>query len=273
MTDNQTISSDNQVKAGLLEKAELSPEYIYSQALALAKAAQKHNLPIRLIGATAFINHCPHHNYLYKQFNRVLTDVDMITYSKTPKDKLDAMFKELGYEPIPHLGWHSINRDIYVNPEQLYIDVFKDELAFCHKISLIGRLELDFPTIPLADMMLAKLQVVKINLKDLLDIVVLLLEHDFGEAGEVDKIELGRFISLLSNDWGFYYTSTTNLDKVKTLVDGLEALDAAQKKVVHDKVNFLLKQIEQAPKSLRWKARAAIGTRMRWYEEVESVER
>jgi hypothetical protein len=31
--------------------------------------------------------------------------------------------------------------------------------------------------------------------------------------------------------------------------------------------------MEAAPKSLAWKMRAKVGTRVRWYEEVEEVQR
>jgi hypothetical protein len=273
MSDDIVHKTDKEVTGGQLDKVQLSNEYIYSQALVITEAAQKNGVLLRLIGATAFINHCPKYSYLYQKADRKLTDVDLMGYSKTSLDKLDAVFKELGYEPIRSLSWHSATRDIYVNKEKLFVDVFRDVLPYCHPISFIERLELDFPTIPLVDLLLEKVQIVEINAKDLFDIVILLLEHELKDTKAPDTIDLGRITSLWSNDWGFYYTGTTNLKKSLTYLNDMTVLDAEQKKSVTDKVNYLLERVEAQPKTLSWKLRAKIGTKMRWYELVESVER
>jgi hypothetical protein len=272
-TDDLSHKVDNQVTGGQLDKVELSDDFIYCQALEITKVAEKHGVILRLIGATAFINHCPKYNYLYKESKRRLTDVDLMGYSKTPLDKLDVAFKELGYEPIRSLSWHSATRDIYVNKEKLFVDVFRDVLSYCHPISFIDRLELDFPTIPLVDLLLEKLQIVQINAKDLFDIVILLLEHEFKDTQDRDNIDIGRLLHLWANDWGFYYTGTTNLKKVITYMNEMASLDSDQKKSVKDKVDYLLQRVENQPKTLTWKLRSVIGTRIRWYEAVESVER
>ena len=180
------VSTGGELKTGSLDKVDLSDEYIYEQALRITEVAEKSGIPLRLIGATAFISHCPKYNYLYKGLQRRLTDVDLMTYSKIPQNELDLFFKGLGFEPIRSLGWHAGSRDIYVNGKKLYIDVFKDKLSYCHTISFIGRLELDYPTVPLTEMLLGKLQIVEINAKDLFDIVVVFLEHDVGSVRDND---------------------------------------------------------------------------------------
>lgn len=263
----------NEVSTGQLDKVEFTNEYIYDQAMLITKAAQEHGLILRLIGATAFINHCIAHSHLYAKMNRKLTDVDLVTYSKTPIDKLDAMFKEIGYEPIRALGWHATTRDIYVNAEKLYVDIFRDALLYCHPIYFNDRLELDFPTIPLVDLLLEKAQIVKINAKDLFDIVVLLLDHDMGDGSTAEKIDLKRILNLWSKDWGFYHTGTTNLLKSKDYIAQMPELSREEGDIVRRKIDQLLLDVNAAPKSLRWKLRSLIGTRMRWYEEVEDVER
>ena len=265
--------SENQVSTGQLDKVEFTNEYIYEQAQLITRAAQEKGLILRLIGATAFINHCPRYSHLYQSMNRKLTDVDLVTYSKTPIDMLDGMFKEIGYEPIRALGWHATTRDIYVNAEKLYVDIFRDALLYCHPISFIDRLELDFPTIPLVDLLLEKAQIVQINAKDLFDIVVLLLEHELGEGENTEKIDVKRIVDLWSRDWGFYYTGTTNLRKAKDYMAKMTELSSAESEIVRRKIDDLIERVETAPKSQKWKLRSIVGTKMRWYEEVEDVER
>ena len=59
----------------------------------------------------------------------------------------------------------------------LNVDVFADELYFCHRIPFKDRLDLDSPTICTTDLLLEKMQIVEINLKDFKDTIVLMLEH------------------------------------------------------------------------------------------------
>ena len=143
----------------------------------------------------------------------------------------------------------------------------------CHVVSWEkGRLEIDKPTISLADLMLEKLQIVRINEKDVKDVMMLLLEHGIGDND--DEIVNGAYISkLMAKDWGFYYTSTTNLNKVKSLLGEYDALSPDDRDVISARIDELLDMIEKEPKSLGWKLRAKVGTKKQWYNDVEEVER
>ena len=273
MADTQTKpASEDIIGTDKLEKVDLSDDYIFEHALEILKEAKKRNLLVRLIGSTAFVVHCPENRALFKALDRRLTDVDLISYSSASQSSFDDMFATLGYQPIRSLGWHAAARDIYVNDEKLYVDVFKDTLSYCHVIDFKDRLELDEPTITLVDLMLEKLQVVEINEKDFKDMAILLLEHELG-SDDPEKIDSDYLAQLWSKDWGFYHTGTTNLKKLNQYLKGIEALETTQKNSIKDKINRILNQVEVAPKSVRWKLRSKIGTKMRWYEEVEGVVR
>ena len=73
--------------------------------------------------------------------------------------------------------------------------MFYDELEFCHVIPLQGRLEDDRPTIPLAELLLSKLQIVRINEKDAVDACLILLDHELG-SGNSEVIDLQRITAL-----------------------------------------------------------------------------
>src|SRR5207237_5396907 len=95
----------------------------------------------------------------------------------------------------------------------LGVDIFMDELYYCHRIAFGGRLHVDSHTIPLAELLLEKMQIVELNEKDVKDTIVLLLEHDIGDGD--DETVNGRLIAdVLSDDWGFYHTVNMNLDRV-----------------------------------------------------------
>jgi hypothetical protein len=136
-----------------------------------------------------------------------------------------------------------------------------------------NRLHVDSPTIPLAELALEKLQIVHLNEKDVKDMLMLFAAHPAGDHdGETIN---GKYIAdLMSKDWGFYYTTTLNLDKIRNGLPRYQRLFKPEgAHHILERITTLLGRIEQAPRSLKWKARAAIGTKMQWHNDVEEVER
>ncbi len=246
-------------------------------ALEIIDSAEKSGILLRLLGAVAFRIHCPAHKDLQVSMNRILTDLDFAAYYKQEK-AIDKFFLQgMGYESqtaslTPGL---MMGRKIYYDAsgERPHVDIFFDELNMCHVVSWKhGRLEIDKPTISLADLMLEKLQIVHINEKDVKDVMMLLREHEIGDSDhEVVNVE---YISkIMAKDWGFYYTSTTNLTKIKSLLGEYDALSLDDRDVISARIDELLAIIEKEPKSLGWKLRAKVGTKKQWYNDVEEVER
>ncbi len=182
-------------------------EYV-DRALSLVEQARKQQIALRILGSLAYRLHCPANLQLFEEMKRDLTDVDFAARGDQRK-AIRAFLEGLGFR---------IDQDLLVSTEGtryffsdpasgMGVDVFFDELFFCHQIPLRDRLDLDEPTITLADLMLEKMQIVEINPKDIKDSLVLLLEHPLG-SGERESIDGGYIAKLLANDWGFYYTVT-----------------------------------------------------------------
>ena len=144
------------------------------------------------------------------------------------------------------------------------IDIFFDKLDYCHEINYDGRLELDPWSVSLADIMLQKLQIWEINDKDLKDIEYLFTVADFGED-DTKKVNEGYVARRLADDWGFWYTATTNLDRVKDHVDGVNALSDEQKAKIKQKADEVRARIDREPKTKKWEKRAKKGTKKIWY--------
>jgi hypothetical protein len=256
---------------------ELAHEDFERLALDIVEDAEKEGIHLRLLGAVAFRIHCPVYQGFQISMSRVLTDLDFAAYYKQEK-AIDKFFiRGMGYESqtaslTPGL---MIGRKIYndAQDERPHVDIFFDKLDMCHVVSWEkGRLETDKPTLPLAELMLEKLQIVQINEKDIIDMMMLLREHDIGsdDHGVVN----GDYISkIMAKDWGFYYTSTANLNKVKSLLGQYDSLSEEDREVISGRVDLLLDRIEEEPKSLGWKLRAKVGTKKQWYNDVEEVER
>jgi hypothetical protein len=162
-------------------------------------------------------------------------------------------------------------RAIYENSgTHLHIDIFYEKLDFCHEIKWSGRLEVDSPTIPLAELLLEKMQIVRINEKDVIDTIMLLLEHPLGD-GDEETINMARVAHLCAAEWGLWRTLTMNLDKVQKLAMGYVQLGDEHKHHVVAQVTAALQRIEVEPKPMAWRLRARVGDRVKWYKDVEEV--
>jgi hypothetical protein len=238
--------------------------------------ADKRKIPLRIMGGAAIRMHCPKHEALYEGLKRSPKhDMDFVTYAKfRPLTK--KLFVDLGYEPYVSLmltGATGRHRQIFNDKDgNKAIDVFLGKLEMCHVIDFEGRLEVDSPTIPLAELFLQKLQIVQLNAKDIQDTLVLLLEHDIGDSDN-GEVNAGQLCSILGREWGFYYTVTTNLVRVKNYLQDNEILSRNDKAVVTERIDKIHKRIEDAPKTMAWKMRARVGPSVKWYNVVEEVQR
>ncbi|MHA1238677.1 MAG: hypothetical protein ACTSSJ_05505 [Candidatus Odinarchaeia archaeon] len=254
-------------------------EDIINEAIRLIEEAQKKGIILRILGAAAVRVKCPKYEKLHKSF-RQLTDIDYVAYWKQER-QVDKFLEEQGYKPLraavtPGLF---VGRRVYndtTGKGRPHIDVFFDVLDMNHKVDFRKRLEIDYPTISLTDLFLEKTQIVEINEKDIKDIIILLLSHEIGEKDEKDMIN-GKYIAdILSKDWGFWYTVTTNMEKVKKFMDKYTSeglFTEEEKKRLYYQINKLREMIDKKGKSFGWKLRAKIGTKKLWYNPVGEVER
>ena len=132
----------------------------------------------------------------------------------------------------------------------------------------IGRLPL---TVDAVDLLLSKLQIVELNAKDVRDTLHLLSGVPVG-GGAVASIDEARFGKVLGTDWGWWRTVTGNLAKLPALL--AENPGLAPPAAPFDPIaasQQLLQTAESAPKGVKWRLRANVGDRMRWYELPEEV--
>jgi len=244
-------------------------EYI-DEGIRLVNAAEEKGIQLRILGSIAYRLQCPKYVHMFDAMQRVLTDVDFAGL-KTQNRAIREFMIDQGYEADEGVYVASEGtRHIYVHPEtQLNLDVFADELYFCHRIPFIDRLDIDSLTISKTDLLLEKMQIIEINLKDFKDTLVLLLEHPLGtKADGKNCIDMDYIAGIMAKDWGFYHTFITNVRRLPGYISEFSAIGVDEARIIRDRVEDLLQRIEDIPKSLKWKLRAKIGTQMRWYQEV-----
>lgn len=239
-----------------------------SEAVRVVEEAQKHGVILRMMGATAIRHHCPAFASLHTSMGRQISDIDFVTYEKQ-SSKVEKLLQTLGYVIRP-MSYSFIQggRLIFENKDSgTHVDVFMDRLSMCHTIDYTTRLEVDYPTVPLAELLLQKMQIVKLSEKDVIDTTILLLEHDVGRTDK-ETVNLDYIAGMLAQDWGFWYTIRTNLVKVKSLLPGFQALEQQHQNRVAERIDSIVARLDDEPKSTGWKMRAGIGTKKKWYKEI-----
>ena len=238
----------------------------------IIKASDDAGILLRVIGSLAFQLHCPKFGYLQQAMGRAYTDLDFAAYGRQTSAIRELMAK-LGYADNKEVFIVSGGtRAIFDRPAiGLHVDVFYEKLDFCHVIRWDGRLEVDAPTIPLAEMLLEKMQIVQINEKDVIDTIMLMLEHPLGDTDH-EAINIQHVAQLCANDWGLWRTTTMNLDKVRALAQHYDQLPAEQKTEISNRIAAALARIEKEPKSMAWRLRARVGDRVKWYKDVDEVQ-
>ncbi len=251
------------------------PEVYLEEARSLTEEAQKQGMLLRVMGPIALHFYFPRYVDLYRRMERlgerVFTDIDYASYGKF-RNKMVPFFEQRGYMLEKRAAMISGGtRLIFFGERVPMIDVFYDRLNYNHPIEYKDRLEFHPYCVSLSDLLLQKLQIVQINDKDLKDGMLLLLAAEVGETDQ-DKINARYVAKILARDWGFYYTATTNLDRIPKAADELKVLDAAQRDRIREHAAELRKYIEEAPKSGGWMSRAKVGTKKTWYREVSDWE-
>jgi hypothetical protein len=243
---------------------------VVSEGRRLLQEAEAAGFPLRLLGGVAIRLRAPREPL--PAFERAYEDLDFVT-TKRGRREAPAFFRGEGYEP--HTAFNALHGQerllFFDTANDRQVDVFVGGFSMCHRIPLDARLELEPASIPLAELLLTKLQVIQLNEKDVRDTLSLLLDHPVGDA-DGDMINAGQVARLCAADWGLWRTITQNLAACRGYAETFE-LAPEVSSVATERLDALLERIEVEPKSRAWRMRARIGDRKRWYDLPEEVRR
>lgn len=249
-----------------------APSVFIEEAKTSVQEAEKEGMIIRIMGGLAIHLHCQEYEKLWDKLgrlgNKVFTDIDYVSYGKY-RGQLLTFFENRGFTINQKMLYlYAKSRHIYYGEKIPMVEVFFDKLEMNHTIPYAGRLEADSPTLPPAELLLQKIQMVEMHEKDIKDTIVLMRAHELGEDDD-DRINLKAIGDRLFSDWGFFHTATTNLEKIRDSLCNYKVLGEDDVSVVDGRLAHLLKYVEEGPKSIKWKLRAKIGTKMQWYNVID----
>lgn len=236
----------------------------------ILSSAEKAGLELRALGGIGVALRAPS-IHLFRPL-RAYHDIDLA--GAAPRGPVEALLVDLGYLPARQFNaLNAAERLLFHDPSGRRIDVFLDLLRMCHTLRFRERLPRDRLTLPLADLLLAKLQIVELTDRDAQDVAALLADHELtdDDAG----IGMDRIVSVCRADWGWWRTVEWNLARLITRwpADAATASEDAAVAIgtATARASRLRAVLAATPKSASWRARAIVGDRVRWYEEPEEI--
>jgi hypothetical protein len=239
------------------------------EAVALVDGAARAGLKVRLLGGLGVRVLCPD----FPPRLRSGQDMDLACASKGRRE-VAAYLEESGC--VPDKAFNSLNGDrqmYFTAPSGRAIDVMVDRLVMCHTLDFRPSFGNSSLTLDPADLLLSKLQIFELNAKDARDITHLLSGVPVGGNAAGPVIDPGRFGAVLAADWGWWRTTTGNLEKLPALLaESPEMVPPQPRFDALEQAARLLDVAKSVPKSMKWKLRANVGDRVRWYELPEEVD-
>jgi hypothetical protein len=240
---------------------------IVEEAKRIIDTAEKNQLVLRLFGGMAVRFHCP--SATHRLLSRKYADIDFMGLRKQSRS-MKKLFTDLGYAPRDIFNaLHGDTRLVFNDIENARrVDIFLDIFEMCHRFDFKDRLLIDKYTIPLADLLATKLQVVEITEREYRDIISLIRDHEIGDSDAPETINGKYLAKICAEEWGVYKTFMINLANVLTALPTYQ-LDAESQETVSKRIKDLQTRLETVPKTTRWKIRARVGEKVQWYELPE----
>ncbi|MBA3688735.1 MAG: nucleotidyltransferase family protein [Chloroflexi bacterium] len=231
---------------------------LLDEGVAIVERARAEGIEARLLGGLGILHHGA--GLLALGGSRAINDIDLIVPTGQHR-QVARLLVAGGYAPEERFNALNGHRRMVFHGADWDLDVLVGLFEMCHRIDMSSSFVLDFPTLTVTDLLLTKLQIVKLNAKDAGDIVDLLASHELGE-GPGDQVDLARLRDLVRDDWGLW----------RTITGTLETVIATEPPVpVALRLRALLGALIDAPKSRRWKLRARVGDRVTWYVLPDEV--
>lgn len=275
--------------AGLADDQSVSrsADRLMAEAMAFVDLARLHGVQARLTGGLAVRRHCTDLKFMDREFS----DIDLIGLSSQRRE-LGLVFDERGYaenryvshstagsqlqfvkrEPSLESRAHFLKRPrqpaVRAAPLVDHVDVFLDVMRMDHDVDVRGRLDIDDYAISPVDILITKLQIGEIAEKDVHDVIALLKDVPLGEADDDSSIDVPYLAEVCAGDWGIYYDITSNIDVVLAKLDTYLISDEEYSRV-YGRLAAIEEAIDDERKTIRWRLRARVGTRLPWHREVE----
>jgi hypothetical protein len=271
-----------------LQAATTRHEEMMVEARRLVDAGNDRGLLLRLTGGLAVRHYAIDLEFAEREYS----DIDLVGLARQAGE-IGTLFGDLGYVENTSVSTatlgsqrqyvkrpHGVASHAHMHkrahfaappsgsPPLDHVDVFLDWMKMDHAIDFRDRLDINTYAIDPADLFLSKLQIQKLNEKDAHDIVTLCKDVYVAFEPYPGVLDLEHVADACARDWGLYIDVMSNID---TVLEHLGEYDLSAREVTRIARTLELAQsmMTEHTKTLRWRLRARLGKRLRWYSEIE----
>jgi hypothetical protein len=234
----------------------LTPNELVGVGTDIVRQATTRGAIVRLLGGVAVYARCPSIE-THPKLQRAYTDLDLIA-AQSAWSVLPDLFISRGFK----MERTSSTRAVF-RREGLTADVRGTEFRDWFSFNLAPRLPLDQITLPLADLLVLKLQRFKFVEKDIQDAIALLLDHRVSSDGDEETIDRDYLYRLTNRNWGLWTTVFDNTVSLEKILD--KYLDLEEAQLVWRRIELIQEVMDGKGKSLGWWLRWVPNKRIRWY--------
>jgi hypothetical protein len=176
------------------EMVAMDREQMLREATRLVTEAAAAGLALRVIGGLAIYARAS--EATRRLLGRDYVDLDLVGH-RAESRRLRDWLEQRGYRPdAPFNAAHGAERLMYfASDDSFHVDVFLDRFRMSHTLDFRDRLAVEDVTVPAAELLLSKLQIAELNLKDARDTAMLLLDHAIAEDDGPGRISLPRLLA------------------------------------------------------------------------------
>jgi hypothetical protein len=221
----------------------MTNDQLATLAKQLVEIAAQKPIPLRVLGGVAIYLTCSSIE-THPTLQRTFKDLDFVAAQKD----FDALASLLAAQGL-NLRTRARERLVF-EQDGVEIEIIAPDYREDHRIDLTARLALSSPTLPLADLLLIKLQRVQFAEKDIQDSIALLLDHRVGRGEGEDQIDRAYIAKLAARQWGLFTTAYANSITLEKVLD--KYLEPEEAQLVWRRIELLQEDMDRAPKSFGW---------------------
>ncbi|MGA2112349.1 MAG: roadblock/LC7 domain-containing protein [Anaerolineales bacterium] len=241
---------------------------LVEEGQAIVRGARERGLTVRIIGTAGVVLHCPAGKQWMLPPSQPVVE---LVGRASEAEGLPGVFGQLGYDPLGRFNEeHRRQRLIFKKKDpELWADIHLDSYDGFHRLEILESLRAEEELLPPTDLLLLGLQKAEATDSDLRELIALLWDHELFTGPGAEAVDVTRIAKICGEDWGWYRTTTRNLDRLRFMGSWGGLPDSA---ALLDRIQRLREEIENGPKGARWQMRAAIGDTVRWYKQAIPVE-
>lgn len=244
----------------------IDPDRLIDLGKALVDAAGKQSLCLRLFGAIGVRAHCEksRRDILVNRYYN--SDIDFFADVDQPLEIDSFLRKSSSHVSEDRAGFRAGEKWTYryllSGNQDLGIDVYFGRIRFNHSFRPPYFHDRDLHTISITSLLLLKLGIAEtFGIKDQLDTIAILREHDLGQADDPEIIKISLLCKAWcdgASGWCLARTCSKNLEIIQAQLAG-DGMPSDVKESVGPKLDFLKRLIDRCRKSFCWKTRDLIG--------------